>query len=264
MRSTLRFVASACALTVLLVGVPAASADFLNGVITIEAFTSTSSGKMELDPKDALWNVIYDQQGRVERLNWGLARPVEIVGEGREVLATVESVNLRYIADPQVNLDFAVTAGSVDTEIRIASALNDFSSSPLTNPTGVASAAYTVTDGSFDGSGATLTGYGGQSGGPGGAYLAQYNGWAGFPTGPLGTDFTEQIQSLVAPAWLSNDTSFDTGLQPITGVVEDMSVLVHFGLTADDLASGTTTYVIVPEPAGLVLLGVLAVVARRR
>jgi hypothetical protein len=56
-----------------------------------------------------------------------------------------------------------------------------------------------------------------------------------------------------------------TGYAPIADPVADMSAMISFELSADDLASGTTNFVIVPEPTslGLLALGVIGLLRRR-
>jgi hypothetical protein len=89
------------------------------------------------------------------------------------------------------------------------------------------------------------------------AYEANYNGLA-----PAGTNFAAFIPGLVvATPGGSNATSDGTGgFLPIAGAVSSMSSRFAFTLSAHDSASGTSSFVVVPEPASLalVLAGVLA------
>ena len=94
------------------------------------------------------------------------------------------------------------------------------------------------------------------------------NGWAGNPGGPMGTTFAEGIYSMSAGMLETVTEDFDhpeSGFLPIGETVNDMSSLVSFTLSAQDLASGTSSYVIVPEPASLAVLalGALALLRRR-
>jgi hypothetical protein len=179
-------------------------------------------------------------------------------------LGTMTEFTVNIHEDPEVNLNFAVQSGSEDTDFHIASALLSFD--PITEPEGRASATFTMTD--FDGSGATLTGIGDPDG-VGGGYLAQYNGWAGDPfNGPQGTTFAEGITSMSAGAYQTDVENLnvpESGWLPIDETVYDMSSLISFTLTANDLASGTSHYEIVPEPGALMMLAVggLALLRRR-
>jgi hypothetical protein len=236
-----------------------AAADMFGAILQLEATSDGGSGSWSPGPRDGVCCLQMDGNGDIERLSWHLIRPIDVFSDRNpdQVLATLESATVTYINDPQVNMDFAVQAGTEDTEIKLASSLLSFPT--IYDAEGVASAAYTVAD--LDGDGVTLTGIGDT----GGAYLAQYNGWAAFL---LGTTFAEVIETLSADAWSTDSVSVDvpeTGTLSIDDPVYDMSALAHFNLTANDLASGTTTYVIVPEPGSLLLLVLgLAAAARVR
>ncbi|MBU0616913.1 MAG: PEP-CTERM sorting domain-containing protein, partial [Planctomycetes bacterium] len=130
---------------------------------------------------------------------------------------------------------------------------------PAAYATGHASASFTLTD--FDAGSATLTGIGDTGGG----YLAQYNGWAGDPFGgPQGTTFAEGIFAMSAGFLETVTEDFVHPETAIGETVNDMSSLVSFTLSAQDLASGTSSYVIVPEPGALTLLALGAVALLRR
>ena len=150
--------------------------------------------------------------------------------------------SVEYVDDPSVALAFNVQAGLSQTNFSIASGLLSF---PAMTGDGRATAGFSVTD--FDGDGATLTGIGDPAGSQG-AYLAQYNGFAGTLSG---TTFAEVIHSIVAPSYdtgTANAAVPPLGFIQIIPAVNDMSVLVSFSLTALDLASGTSNFVIVPRP----------------
>jgi len=167
--------------------------------------------------------------------------------------------SVEYLQDPVINLNFSVQAGVNPTTFQISSALLTFPT--IANPQGAASAAISVTDALGDG--ATLTGIGVT----GGAYLAQYNGFAGADP-PAGTTFAELHPSIVAGPFATTTVSDEVpaggGFTAIGTPVSDMSAPVSSTLASFDLASGTTVYSIVPEPATLMLVVGLAVVVRRR
>jgi hypothetical protein len=146
---------------------------------------------------------------------------------------------VEYVHDPIINLAFAVQSGPSATTFLISSALLSFP--VITAPEGRASTGFSLTDG--DGDGATLTGVGDPSGAQG-AYLAQYNGFAATLSG---TTFAEEIKSMTAGIFSTQTASADVpvlGFDFIPNPASDMSVLVSFSLTANDLASGTSTYII--------------------
>ena len=194
--------------------------------------------------------------------SWSWTMPEEMQFIQDDVLlGTLTGFEATVVGDPEVNLNFSVQAGGADTTFHIASALLD-NFEPIIDAVGYAHASYSLTD--FDGGSAALSGIGDT----GGAYLAQYNGWAGNPMGPQGTTFAEGIFSMNAGMLetFTEDFSYPSvGYVPVGETVESMSSLVSFELSAQDLASGTSTFVIIPEPGALALLalGVVMVLRRR-
>ena len=161
-----------------------------------------------------------------------------------------------------MDVSCSVPSGPSDTSFFIASALLAFDTIPAALAEGRASASFTLTD--FNADDATLTGIGEAGGG----YLAQYNGWAGDPFGgPQGTTFAEGIHSMNAGFLETVTEDFDhpaSGMLLIGEDVHDMSSLVSFTLSPQDLASGTSSFVIVPEPGALALLAMGCVALLRR
>jgi hypothetical protein len=168
-------------------------------------------------------------------------------------VATVMGLHLEIHGDPQANLSFNVQAGASATSFTITTALVNFPT--ITNGVANASAAITLTDGNANGI-ATLTGNLGPSGGF--AYQADYNGYV-----PGGTNYALFVPSFGAPSFTGSGAAGPTVL---SGNQTDMSAMFAFTLSPRDLASGTSTYEIVPSPAGVALLGVggLATARRRR
>jgi len=225
----------------------------------IEVTSSLGSGAWEASSKSGYWTVGGEGDNWYASYTFETNGPIDIMSssEPGTVVATLDHARVVYHQDPQVNLDFAVFAGAADTTFNIASALLSFPT--ISGAQGSASVAYTVQDN--NGSGVTLTGLAGAGNG----YLAQYNGWAAMEAG---STFTEAIPVLAAGAFQNNSTSVDVpgggGTLPIGDPVDDMSSLISFELTAFDSASGTSTYTIIPEPAGLLLLGFGMLVLRRK
>ncbi len=128
---------------------------------------------------------------------------------------------------------------------------------PLSNAFGRASTAVSVTD--LTGDGALLSGNGGAGGTA--SYLAQYNGFV-----PGGTPFADLLPSASAGPWLMQTTTDAypaSGYVPVAGTVHNMSSMVTFTLSANDMASGTNFFEIIPEP-GTALLTLVVLALRRR
>ncbi len=165
-------------------------------------------------------------------------------------VASLDQANLMVIGDPQISMGFALTAGALDTTVTITSAVLSFT--PFGNASGVASTAMTVTDNNANG--AQLTGIGGS----GSAYLATYNT-------PPGTLFSELIGAITVGPGSSGSANQNTGgFVPISGTVSNMVAQYTFVISAGDQASGTSNFVIVPEPASMAMLVVAGLVLCRR
>jgi hypothetical protein len=160
-----------------------------------------------------------------------------------------EGSSFYYHVDPVVNLNFALQAGASTTTFMVSSALLSFPDIALASA--VASASFSVTD--SNGNGAALA-----SLHPSGAYLAQYNGFAGTESG---TTYTRLLTGVSAGAFASNtvaDSYPATGFVGLAGPISDISSAVGFTLSAHDLASGTTTFTVEPVPApGAALLALV-------
>ena len=167
-------------------------------------------------------------------------------------VATLNQATLVIVGDPQIALGFAVTAGAADTTVTITSAVLSFD--PLVNPDGAASAGVTLTESGGDPT-ANLVGLAGDVGS---AYASYYN------VAP-GTVFAEFVPSLTTSTTISGggDTG---GWVLIADTVANMQAQYSFTLSAEDQASGTSNFLIIPEPAGLTLLalGAIGALARRR
>src|SRR5262245_37924803 len=168
--------------------------------------------------------------------------------------------SIEYVNDPIVNLNFSVAAGASTTTFMIGSALLTF---PVISPAqGRASADFSVTD--ADGSGVSLTAIGGNSTTRG--YAAAVNGMAG-PAPAGANQFTEMIPSFGAGPFgsaVSGDNFPPLGYSPIGVPVSSISSFIQFRLSAFDLASGTSTFEVIPEPASVLLLVLGVGLLRRR
>lgn len=144
-----------------------------------------------------------------------------------------EGCSVHYVDDPVIGLGFAVAAGALPTNFVISSGLLSFP--VLAAAEARASAAYTLTD--LNGDGATLTPTAAKS------YTATYNG---------ATTFATLISAFGSPAFTSTPSSESNpvgpGFIPLGVGVSSMQADVEFTLSAGDLASGTTVFVVQQRP----------------
>lgn len=154
--------------------------------------------------------------------------------------------------NPQVLLNFVMTGGTEDTEFTITSALQTFD--PMVNPFGQSEVGINLTD--RNGNGATLWSTLGNDG----VSFSHYNGLA-----PAGSLFAELLRDdiLANPFQSAAGSDNTNGFQPIVDIVSSMSARINFMVSARDLASGSSTFIIIPEPASLALLLSLALLRRR-
>lgn len=215
--------------------------------VVVESSIGAASYDVPFDPD------LYNPETGI--YNWSLLSPVELANDEGDIIATIGGLSTFLNVDPVVNIGFLVTAGAADTSVTVTSALVGFG--PLTNPTARASAQVGGTD--LDGDGVTIDGHfaGGKS------YTAQYNGLA-----PAGTLFANLVDDQAYGPFDSNalgeDSPLGGGFDVIAGSVSDMSSSFSLTVSANDQASGTSVYVIIPEPASLALLVGGALMAMRR
>lgn len=173
---------------------------------------------------------------------WGLQNlpgeglPVQ-AQPGGPVVARINQLEVGFVDDPVVSISFSATAGSSDTTFTLNSATLSFPA--LNDPTATADAEFTLTDNDGDGASVALVS------GNAGLNRASYNG---------SNIFAELIgsQNIGAGASTFNESA---GPSTITGAVSSMQGQIAFTLSADDSASGSLYYEIVPEPVTFVLLG---------
>lgn len=167
-------------------------------------------------------------------------------------VAMLDQASLTIVGDPQIAMSFALTAGAADTTVTITSAVLSFDA--LADPDGAASAGATLTESGGDAT-ASLVGLAGNDES---TYAAYYN------VSP-GTVFAEFIPGLTTDTTVS-DNDNTGGWVPIGDTVYNIMAQYSFVLSAEDQASATSNYLVVPEPAGLVMLtlGGIAALGRRR
>jgi len=211
-----------------------ARADFVEGatLVEIEMTSSNGSANMKWLFPPGLVNA--------GKYDWSLPEAAQLHGQGGHV-GTIESLEVSLLADPVVALNFVFTAGPAVTTFTVSSAQVPFAT--LVNPDAYATAAITVTDNDLDG--ATVTGLlpGSKS------YKAATN---------LGT-WVNLVDDVTAGLGSSNISSernpgLPTIWETIPGSVNMIESQFKFQLTANDAASGTSFFEVVPEPASMALL----------
>ncbi len=227
-----------------------AKADISDIVLRIEASNSLGTAVFEGHLSDGTF---YDGGEYI----WELRSPTTLFSDSGQMIASIAGARVRCVDDPVVQLNFSVTAGSISTNFVITSPTLSFAS--ISQAEGRASAGVTATDNDGDGAQVMLSGQ------PG-LYTSRYNGAV-----PGGTLFADLLpNSVIAGAFDSNSAndSFPGGgaFSPIGSAVSDMSSRYRFSLSANDDASGTSTYEIrpVPAPGAIALLGLGGLLSGRR
>jgi hypothetical protein len=165
--------------------------------------------------------------------------------------SVLESLALIINGDPEVGIVFGLRAGSSATTYSILSDVVVFDQ--IVNPQAYASAGVTLTDrptaegasiaGKFDG---------------GKTHQARYNGTSVFANLVSGFSITSGT--------LTNNENKGTPAFPemILDTVSSIESEFWFTLSARDSASGTSTFVVIPEPATVCLMGFAALAFLRK
>lgn len=175
-------------------------------------------------------------------------------------VATLNSVFVRYIGDPEISVNFAVQSGSTDTVFGFTSGVLSFTT--IGSVSGFATTGVTLTDATPGGNGAGFTGL--EGGGMG--YRANYNGAI-----PGGSAFAMLQPSFVGGTGTTTqgppnlNTRYPTsGNAAVAGTVSNMQAEWLFLASADDSVSVTSRYKLTPAPSGAMLLGLGGLVGMRR
>ncbi|MCC6426855.1 MAG: hypothetical protein IT435_08535 [Phycisphaerales bacterium] len=226
-----------------------ASAGISSSIVHIEATSALGTGSIDIINNSDFNNGI---------LFTNLTESVDITNDNGDVIATLVGLNVLLIADPVVNMNFAVFAGAADTHFTLTSTLLSFPG--MLDPDARASASVSVTDSNGDGAVAT----GGYAGGK--VFRSFYNG----AVAGAGTVFSSLVDSPVAvPDGFGSEKASEEsgpGFEVIPGLVDSMSTEFDFTVSAFDQLAGTSTFVIVPTPASVALasIGGLAMLRRKR
>jgi hypothetical protein len=166
----------------------------------------------------------------------------------------IEKLQFSGKADPEIGVEFGVRAGGSATTFTISSGLETFAA--LTDPAAYASAGITLTDRAPP-TGATLIGLFTD----GKANQALYNNGA--------TVFANLVSGFGMPSGQTTQTKDEekgneVSMITINDTLTSIESNFYFSLSAKDSAAGTSTFVVVPEPATMALLGLGALSLIRR
>ncbi len=194
-------------------------------------------------------------------LPWSLPAPL-VMADGQTELAVFTDLGLTFNADPQVDLQFAVTNSSLTLPLYVNIKTARISFNGIPNADARATASLTVTDGAGSPAGAYL--------GSAGTFPNQKLYQARYGTHPVvwsNTVFASlvsQFNTDFGASWTERLPAL--GWSNLGTTVYQMETEFEFILSPGDQASGTSAFVVVPEPASLCLLAVggMLVAARRR
>ncbi len=243
-------------LVVCMAGAGIAAADISNVIFHFEAQNASGSGEFEatsnllsFNPGTGVWS-------------WGSMTPVDIVDPNtHSVIATLRSVNLAIVDQPgllpRVTMNWSAIAGSSLTTFNVFSALVSYPT--IGAPQGKATVSLSATDQTGDG--VSLSGMDPQHGL--GIFSAKFNG-ANPGDGTAFSNLLALVQAGAGGTGQGSQNDPVVGFRAVGADVSSMTIADGFTLTAGDLMSGNNSFVIVPEPATLLLLaGAIALLRRR-
>lgn len=234
-------------------------ADTLPGTLHLVQITAVSNGVT-----GTVSELIPDSGGSDPQF-WSLSSPSPwtiMDSSGSVELGTIDSMSITLFADPEVDLTFSLRNGDRVNPTAFSIQTTTIQFAPIFQPEALAAASISITDGLGSPAGVAVTG-----GFPDGKlYQARYSTDELINTG---TAFANLVSSLSVPfgQTLSEDKPGGGLYSSISGPVYMMEAEYRFTLSAGDQASGTSAFIIVPEPCTL-LLGVagagIAMLRRRR
>lgn len=242
----------------MLVPVGAALGGAMPATANIIQVQATSAGHT------ATFDQIFPVSSFTDSLSWTMPAPMVLSDDAGAALGTIDDLTVTFNADPQVDLKFLVTNNDLNNPIVFTITTATISFSPIVNPLAAASASMTVVQG-------ILSPPGGYTMGlfpDGKAYQARYSTDAG---GIINTQtvFANLVSDLTFGPGLGTSATENYPLSDMTtvsGPVSMMESQFKFLLSPGDQASGTSAFLVTPEPATLVVLalGGLMFAARRR
>jgi hypothetical protein len=254
----LMILAICCVMAVLTVA-PASGAIISEVIFAIEA--EGGGGNSTFDVPLTSGNINGDT------LTWELTQPTPLLDDNGNQIALLEMASVRYVADPIVVINFLVSTGGAAANFTVTSANLSFAG--INNAVGRASSAVTVTD--FGGDGASLSGN-----------FPNNDTYRAFYNDPGNVAATGTTFATLTPGIISSPNSSATSTEGFPdnagtfssmdesggslGTVSSMSAQWAFSVSQNDSASGTSIFIVVPEPASclLCLCGIAALAFVRR
>ena len=193
-------------------------------------------------------------------LLWSLPAPVSLAA-GATSLGTISRLNVTFNADPEIDLNFSLTNTnpSLPVTFDILTATIVFDAIP--NAEAAASASMTLTQGAGSPAGASVTGK--FTGGK--CYQARYSTDSLLNTATVFASLDPSMSFTSGLGRSETETLPADGMAALGTTVYMMESEYKFTLSAGDQASGSSIFLITPEPATLMLaaLGAFTVVRKR-
>lgn len=220
-------------------------ADITDPALVFEASTDAGSGSFTVMLDDGA----FDGNGG---WFWQNSGDIQIMDDNGDLLVTLTQGSAFFQGDPVISLGFAVVAGNANTEFSISTGTLSFDT--IQNAEGRTSAGMTLTE--SNGNTASITGL--NTGGT--MFGADFNGsttFADLLEGPFNENDAFGTET-------ETDEFPDGGAFAEMGDVSDISTEWNFELSANDQASGTSVFVVVPTPAGISIIGIAGIGLLRR
>ncbi len=230
-------------------------ADISQTVFSIQASNESGTAAFDASFDEGTWDPV------ARAYTWSLDSPVDLL-DGTALVATLESASLSVdlLPSPQIVLEFGLAAGTTDTTCSVDSALVGFNTLPADLTAGRFVAGATIWDsGANDGMWFYEPALDGT-----GIFKAFYNN-AEQPEPALFSHLLALVGSSGGGMASGSQSYPNSGTLPIGEDIWDMSIHANFILTSNDRAEASSTFLLVPEPAGLVLLALVgAMLVRHR
>ena len=182
-------------------------------------------------------------------LNWSLPAPLNLVEEGIN-LGSVNSLEVMFDADPQVDLNFSLVNNNLNYPVMFTISTATIAFTPVPNAQAAASASVTLTQGAGSPEGASITGLFPNDK----IYQARYS--TTYPVNSQ-TVFADLCSSMSFASGLGTsgtETVPPVGFTNLGTTVYMMESQFKFILSPGDQASGTSAFLIIPEPASILSL----------